>query len=306
LAERTGSADVAVVPEPSEPPDAADRPALWGLARRRSDGSARPGRRLVHSVSSLWLVAVLLGIWELYARATPSIFLPPLSKVLENFASMWLSGRPGQLFLSDLFWSQASRSLSRFGRGWVIAVVMGIVIGVALGRSRAAGHMYNPVVRFFSSIPNTALLPIAVQVFGVTDRMNIFLIFLGSVWVIMINTADGVAGVDPMWLRSARSLHLQPTTLYRRVIVPAAMPQIMAGLRVSLGIGLILMVISELYATTAGLGFQIVVAQTHFRYLDMWSAFVLIGLIGIILNLIFVVIERRVLRWQRRSGLAGL
>ncbi|MEV8511549.1 ABC transporter permease [Dactylosporangium sp. NPDC051484] len=249
---------------------------------------------------------MLLVGWEIYGRVNGSVFFPPLSKVLQQFATMWLSSDASQLYLSELFWDQVTTSLSRFARGWGLAVVAGIAVGVILGRSRVAARMYNPVVRFFTSIPNTVLLPIAVQIFGVTDGMNIFLIFLGSVWVIMINTADGVAGVDPMWLRSARSLRLAKATLYWRVVVPAAMPQVMAGLRVSLGIGLILMVISELYATTAGLGYQIVVAQSSFQYLSMWSAFVLIGLIGIILNAIFSVVERRLLRWQRRTGLAGL
>jgi ABC-type nitrate/sulfonate/bicarbonate transport system permease component len=262
----------------------------------------RPGRL----VADLWLLALVLAGWEIYARLHKSVFIPPLSKVLDRFAAMWFSSDASQLWMSDLFWEQVSRSLSRFARGWLLAVVIGVSVGVWLGRSRVAARMYNPIIRFFTSIPNTVLLPIAVQIFGAKDSMNIFLIFLGSVWVIMINTADGVAGVDAMWLRSARSLRLPRGTLYRRVIVPAAMPQIMAGLRVSLGIGLILMVISELYATTAGLGYQIVVAQSNFAYLDMWSAFVLIGIIGIVFNAIFSVIERRVLRWQRRAGLAAL
>lgn len=208
--------------------------------------------------------------------------------------------------MSDLFIEQAGRSLKRFAQGWSLAILIGISFGVLLGGSATLAKMYNPIVRFFASIPSTLLLPIAVQLFGIADSMNVFLICLGSMWVIMINTCDGVAGVDRMWIRSARSLQLGRLTLYRKVIIPAAMPQIMAGLRVSLGISLILMVIAELYATTVGLGHQIVIAQTSFRYLDMWSAFVVIGVIGVTLNAVFSIIERRVLRWQRRAGLSAL
>lgn len=258
------------------------------------------------ALSSGWLVALVLLIWEVYARLRPSVFFPPLSEVLANFGTLWLSSDPGKLFMSDLLLEQAGISLGRFAAGWSLSVLVGTAVGVLLGRSPIASSMYNPTVRFFIAVPSTMLLPIAVQLFGVTSQMNISLVFLGTVWIIMINTADGVAGVDPMWLRSARSLQLGRWTHYRRVIIPAAMPRIMTGLRVSLGTGLILMIISELYATTVGLGYQIVVAGNNFLYADMWSAFVLVGLIGILLNSIFTLIERRVLRWERRSGMADL
>ncbi len=250
-------------------------------------------------IGSLWLLIVLLVLWELVGQASDSLFFPPISEVADRFVEMWITSNPSDAFLSELFWSEAMTSLSRFAQGWAAAVVVGIVCGVLLGSSQVLNRMYSPSVRFFAAIPNTMLLPIAVQIFGVGDNMNVFLIFLGSVWVVMINTCDGVAGVDPMWISSARSLRMSTPARYRLVILPAASPQIFAGLRVSLGIALILMVISEMYATTAGLGHQIIVAQSGFRYLDMWSAFVLIGLIGIVLNLLFGLVEKRLLRWQQ-------
>lgn len=262
--------------------------------------------RVLRSMSTVWLLLLVFVVWEIYARLNPSIFFPPISKILDNYRTVWLSSDPTQLFHSDLFVEQAGKSLSRFARGWSLAIVIGISVGVLLGASHTLAKMYNPIVRFFASIPSTVLLPIAVQIFGIADNMNVFLICLGSVWVVIINTCDGVAGVDRMWIRSAHSLQLGRFTLYRKVIIPAAMPQIMAGLRVSLGISLILMVVAELYATTVGLGHQIVIAQTSFRYLDMWSAFVVIGVIGVALNAIFSIIERRVLRWQRRASLSAL
>ncbi len=274
-----------------------------------SVGQSRLGfkvHRMSRRLSTVWLLVLVFAVWEIYARLDPSIHFPPISRIFDNFRTVWLSSDPRQLFVSDLFVEQAGKSLSRFARGWALAIVIGVGFGVLLGASSTLARMYNPIVRFFASIPSTLLLPIAVQLFGIADNMNVFLICLGSVGVIMINTCDGVAGVDRMWIRSARSLQLGRLTLYRKVIIPAAMPQIMAGLRVSLGISLILMVIAELYATTVGLGHQIVIAQTSFRYLDMWSAFVVVGVIGVSLNALFSVIERRVLRWQRRAGLDAL
>lgn len=266
----------------------------------------RPVARVLKPIWSLWLLAALLVAWEVYARASQTIFFPPLSKVLVQFKTDWLSSDASHLFLSTGFWDTVPVSLGRLAVGWGLAVVIGISVGVMLGRSSVLAGMYNPVVRFFMSLPNAALLPIAFQIFGANSSMNIFLICLGTVWLVIVNTADGISGVDVQWLRSARSMQLSRWQLYTRVLLPAASPNIMAGLRTSVGIGLILMIISELYATTAGLGYNVVLYQQTFRYTQMWSAFLIIALLGIVLNFAMSSIENRMLRWQRRSGLADL
>ncbi|CAM3559439.1 ABC transporter permease [Occultella aeris] len=263
-------------------------------------------RRALSAVGSLWLLAALLVAWEIVARLSPSVFFPPFSVVLGQFGQDWFAARPQTLFASDRFLESVPVSLSRLARGWLLAAVLGVAIGVVLGRSRVARHLYSPVIRFWMSVPNAALLPIALQFFGITEAMNIFLITFGSMWLIAVNTADGVAGVDPSWLRAARSMRLPRPVLYLRVILPAAAPHILAGLRISLGFGLILMIVAELYATTAGLGHDVALYQQTFRYREMWSAFLLIALIGIALNAAVDLLERRLLRWQRRTGLASL
>lgn len=274
--------------------------------RRKSGGTITAIRLFLKSVGALWLLVALLVAWEVYAKTSPTVFFPPLSDVLVQFRKDWLSSDPSKLFLSSNFYDTVPVSLGRLAAGWALAAVLGIVIGMALGRSPIMAGMYNPIVRFFMSLPNAALLPIVFQIFGPNSSMNVFLIFFGTVWLVVINTADGVSGVDPQWIRSARSLQLGKVALYRRVLLPAAMPQIMAGLRVSIGIGLILMIISELYATTAGLGYNVMVYQQTFQYRQMWSAFLLIALLGIALNAIMTTVEKRVLRWQRRSSLGDL
>lgn len=267
------------------------------------------GARLLDAskaVGVVWLVCALFVLWEVFARATPTVFFPPISVVFEQFVTDWLSGDPGKLFLSEHFYDTVPVSVGRLLAGWGLAVVVGIVVGTLIGRNAILAGMYNPIIRFFMSLPNAALLPIVFTIFGANSSMNIFLIFLGTVWLIIVNTADGVGGVDKQWLRSARSMHVKGSVLYRNVILPAALPQIMAGLRVSIGIGLILMIISEMYATTAGLGYDVVLFQQTFRYRQMWSAFLVIAILGIVFNLAMNLAEKRMLRWQRRSGLGDL
>jgi ABC-type nitrate/sulfonate/bicarbonate transport system permease component len=285
---------------PSPPP--ADDPATPVRLPRRK----RPfGRRIVSGVSSLWLLVAIAILWQVVATLSPTLYFPPLSKIFVQFGNDWFAADPSSLFLSQHFFDAAVPSLRRLAQGWGLALVVGIPVGILLGRSAVAAAMYFPFIRFWLAEPKSAIIPVAVQIFGIADSMNVFLIFVGTVGLIIVNTADGVAGVDRMTLQTARSLRVSPLTLYRRVLVPAAMPGILTGVRVSIGVALILMVISELYATTAGVGYEILLNQQSFKFLQMWSAFLLIGVISVLLNVVLELIEKRVLRWQRREGLSG-
>lgn len=262
--------------------------------------------RIRRGLSYTWLIALLLVVWEFSARLSPSVFFPPLSEVLVQFSEDWLSADPSTAFLSDRFWTTVPVSVSRLARGWVLAAVIGVAIGFLLGRSRIARSMFSPVIRFWMAVPNAALLPIALQFFGVSEWMSISLIAFGTVWLIAINTADGVAAVNPYWLRASRSLRLPKHVLLGRVVLPAASPHILAGFRISINFALILMIVAELYATTVGLGRDVALHQQTFQYQQMWSAFLLIALLGILINIVFDLAERHLLRWQRRGDLANL
>jgi ABC-type nitrate/sulfonate/bicarbonate transport system permease component len=273
------------------------RPAVARSARRLRAG------RLAGGIASGWLLVAMLAGYQVFALWKDKNYLPTLTDTFRQFRTDWLTTDWRSWFLSDLFWKHGSPSLKRFAQGWILSVVIGIAAGVALGRSRTLAALFAPAIRFSMAIPKTVLLPLALVVFGVRDSMNVFLIMIGTVWVILINTMDGVSTIDPMWVRSARSLGLGRVALLRRVILPAASPQIFAGLRVSLGVGLILMVVSELYATTRGIGYRIALSQKTFEYLDMWSAIMLVAIIGILMNAVFGLIEARYLRWYRQTRL---
>jgi ABC-type nitrate/sulfonate/bicarbonate transport system permease component len=250
---------------------------------------------------SSWLLIVFLVVWEVWARRAESLFIPPMSEILSKFREVWLSGKPGQLFLSDQFWSDGKASLTRAGVGWTLSVVVGVVGGLVLGRWRAGELFFNPMIRFGLSTPTTILLPVAILIFGIENSMNIFLIAFGGLWVILINTIDGVQSIHSTTLLTARSLRMGKIRSFFKIFLPAASPQIVTGLRVSIGIALILMVVSELYAASEGIGFYIIYRQRTFRYTEMWSAILLLALIGVVANLLFAAAEKRVMRWHRES-----
>lgn len=268
-------------------PAAADRSALrfLGAASRR-----------------IWILIAFAIVWELWFRANESLFVFPMSEILGQAADDWLANEPQQLFLSDLFYTHAIPSLARTFTGWGIAIVVGITAGLVLGVWRRVAEFFDPIIRFLMSVPSTALLPVAIVLFGITDGMNVFLVTFGTLWTILVNTIDGVRTVDRTMLSTARSLRMGRRKMFTHVLLPAASPQIFAGLRVSLGIALILMIVSELWAATEGIGFYIVFNQRQLNFDLMWSGIVLVGALGLVVNGVFSAVESRILHWNRAAG----
>lgn len=247
-------------------------------------------------------IIVVLALWEIGARQLQSLFVPPVSVIAVTFVDRWLSADPGSLFLSELFWTHGALSIRRASAGWLIGGALGIAAGLLMGASRPVQDFFAPVTRFGLAMPPTAMLPIAVIVFGLTSTMTVFLVAFGTVWPVLFNTIDGVNAIDDTVRRTAQSLHLNRRTTLTRVILPAASPPIVAGLRVAVGIALILVVIAELFASRAGIGYYIVFNQRTFQYDDMWSALALLAVVGVLANGLFALAEARVLRWQGMVG----
>lgn len=242
---------------------------------------------------------VLVAVWEVWFRTHESLFVPPMSDIFERFRDDWLSGPWTKLFLSERFFDDVGPSVGRALGGWALAGVLGIAIGVLMGRWRDGAAFLTPLIRFGMALPSVALLPVFMVLFGLGDDMKRYLIAFGAIWPILLNTLDGVRSIDPTVLRTSRVLRLSRRTFVAKVLLPASAPQIFAGLRISLGISLILMVVSEMFASSDGIGFGIITAQRTFRTLDMWSGILLLGLLGVALNRVLLYVERHVLRWHR-------
>lgn len=243
-------------------------------------------------------LVVALLLWQVLATVFPNPFFPPFLSILARFQEVWLSGPASQLFLSDAFYTNAVPTIGRLASGWVIGAILGVAIGSLIAYLPRVGAALEPLVRFGMSLPTPALLPLAIAFFGLDAGGKIFFIALGAIWPVIVGTAAGLRGADPVAVSSARSLNLPPATLFFRVRIPLASPQIMAGLRVSVNAAVLLIIVAELYATTTGIGFMIVSAQRNFDVLGTWSGVFLLALLGIVCNGLFVLVERRVMRWQ--------
>ena len=266
----------------------------------------RIDRRSPRAFSAIQSFAVRYGlgialviVWEYAARKAGSIFFPAPSEILHRAATLWLSGPPLRLFLSDSVFQDVIPSLLRLMGGWALAVLIGVPLGILIGRSRNLWDLVNPALQFLRAIPGPALIPIFIILLGTESTMRVTLIAFGSVWPILLNTIEGTHTVDPVQLDTVQAFRIPRHARLWRIVLPAALPKIFAGMRVSLALAVILMVVSELVASTSGIGYRIQNAQIMFLLTDMWCGIVLLALIGYALNWLFLKFEKRVLGWHR-------
>jgi len=239
----------------------------------------------------------LLGLWAAWSASSDTFYFPPLTDIFEKFQETWLFDRVG---------SDVVPSLERLAFGYVIAVVVAVAVGIPLGMNPTLRAATSPIVEFLRAIPPPALLPFAIVVLGVGNSGKIFLIAFVCLWPVLLNTIDGVTGIDPTLNETARVYGVKGRDRLWRIILRAASPQIFAGMRTSLSLALILMVISEMVASTNGIGFFVLQSQRSFAIPEMWSGILLLGLLGYLLNVAFVLIERRVLAWHRGARASAL
>ena len=254
-------------------------------------------RRRLYLVIEILAPLVLLAIWWAFSAGSTDPYFPALSKIVERFREIWLFSR---------FQSDALPSLIRMFAGYGIAAAIGIPLGVVLGLAPRLHEAVSPVLEFFRAIPPPALIPFGIVVLGVGDAMKIFIIVAVCLFPILLNAVDGVRSVNPGLVEAARAYQVGRRDRLVHVVLPAAMPQIFAGLRTGLSLALILMVISEMVASTSGIGYFVLQSQRTFAIAEMWAGILLLGILGYLLNLVFALVERRVLRWHRASRGAAL
>jgi ABC-type nitrate/sulfonate/bicarbonate transport system permease component len=251
-----------------------------------------------HRIAQLVTLVVLVGAWELATRLAVNPFFPPPSKIVKNMRELWLSGPASQLLLTENVREDIVPSLSRLLGGWAIAALLGVTAGIALGRSQKLVDYLGPLLHFLRAVPPPALLPVFIVILGLSSTMQLGVIVFGVIWPILLNTIDGARSVQPTQIETARVFRVSRQRWLLGVVLPAASPKIFAGLRISLSLALILMVISELVGTTDGLGRALEDAKAEFSIPDMWAVVVLLGILGYVLNAALLAVENLVLHWH--------
>jgi ABC-type nitrate/sulfonate/bicarbonate transport system permease component len=242
-------------------------------------------------LNGLSFLFALLAVWELGAQAewVNPLIVPPPSKILTIFFNLIFSGQiPIQILVS----------MKRAAAGYFLAAALFIPLGIFMGLSPMVHRLFEVVVEMLRPVPPPVVIPVALLFFGLGDEMKIFVIFFSCAWPILLNTLDGVRNLDWVLLNTARTFGLPRRKIIWQVILPACSPQIMTGLRVSLPIMLILVVISEMVGSTDGIGYFVLDSQRRFRVAQMYAGMFALAILGYTLNQLFNLIQRLLLPWH--------
>lgn len=257
------------------------------------------GRALRRSrLSGVCLVVLLLLLWEASARwgLVQSDNWPPFSAVLASFATGLAGGE-----LIEAMWS----SLWRMARGYAIGCAIGVAAGVALAMVRPLRLTLQPTIELIRPIPAPAIIPPLMFLLGADDGLKIFIVAFASFFPVLINTMSGVVSVDRVHHQVAHTFGYRGLAKVWRVVLPASLPSILAGMRISLAFALIVTVVAELVAGTQGIGHYVMSMQFAARAADMYAAIVLLTAVGYLLNRIFLLVEARIIHWSRLRETQG-
>jgi ABC-type nitrate/sulfonate/bicarbonate transport system permease component len=249
------------------------------------------GKDLALHTGSLAIVGAILALWWLAAAGglVSRAFVP-------NPFDAWVALRDG--FGRGELAAQTLGTLARMLQGWLLAGLIGVALGAAIGLSRRAREYLQPTLEFLRPLPASAIIPVAIALFGLSPRMALTVVAFGSLWPTLLGTIHGFAAVEPRLKEVARCLHMSGPAFAWKIGLPNAMPDILAGMRLSMTVALILAVVCEMLASQAGLGTAILLAARSFRSADLFAGIALLGLIGLASNLVLRAVEWRALRWQ--------
>jgi NitT/TauT family transport system permease protein len=245
--------------------------------------------RIRDSVPALALIAALVATWWLTVATTRSVIFPSPWGVITGTLELL---RDGSL------WRHIGASLMRVGSGFGLAVCVAVPLGLWMGWVRGAYQTLNPIFQILRPISPIAWIPIAILWFGVGDASPIYLIFISSVFPMVVQTTVGVHTIEKRYLRAAENFGVSRRTLFMQVVIPAVLPQVVVGMRIGLGVAWLVVVAAEMIALRSGLGYMIMDSRNAGNRYDLVIAgMIIIGIIGLSLDGIMRMLER--IKWVR-------
>ena len=260
------------------------------------------GRKLVKGLA-LPVLAIILWQWAGENGAVAGGDLPTPDRVWEAWLK-WGFGNPtfGLNPYVGTWRESVVFSAGRVLHGFVIAIMVGVPLGMLIGWSRLVSSLVDPTIQWLRPVPITAWLPISIAVFGIRDFGAVFLIMIGAFYPIVINTTQGARDVERNWIRAALMMGASEGAILRRVVFPAALPSIFTGLRIGLGIAWTAVIVSEMVAVKSGLGYVLWDAYYVGRMDIVIADMVSIGLMGFLSDQLIVAVEIWALRWRRMQS----
>lgn len=250
-------------------------------------------RRLFDPIklAALGFALLLLAAWQLLADAyliSPIFFPSPLRafRVLQ------------QRVADGSLWLPLAATSLRMTVGWLLASVIGTALGAAIGSSRLARNLLNPTLEFIRPLPASAIIPVAILFLGLSNKMSVAVIAFGAIWPVLLASVHGFSSVPLELTNVSDVLGFRRWDFLRKIAFPSALPDIVAGLRVSLAIALILTVVTEMQSSLPGLGWDIFSAQRFYRSADLYAGLIMLALLGFAANHLILLLEWRVLRWR--------
>lgn len=266
-------------------------PARNGTVPSGATGTLASRSRLLSGSLGLLPIITLVITWQVWAMLggqEQSMFLPTPAEVVARLRELTVSG---------VIFVDAASSVRRVLTGVALAAAVGVPVGMLMGISPLWRRVLSPSLEIVRPIPIAAWVPLVIIVFGIGEAPALALIFLGALHPILLNTVTGIAQTPPIHLRAAAMLGANRMTTVRRVLLPAALPNILTGLRLSLGIGWWVVILAELLAVRSGLGYRLVLAQQLIQTDTIVVVMIFIGAIGWAMNEFAVRLERRLVKW---------
>ncbi len=247
--------------------------------------------KLKNIIPPLLLVSTVIALWWWVVVRTDSLIFPTPLQVVTGTLELAADGT---------LWEHIGASLFRVGVGFLIAVLVAVPVGLWMGRVQGAYRTLNPIFQIMRPISPIAWIPLAILWFGMDEVSPIFLIFIAAVFPMILQTASGVHTIERRYLHAAENFGVSRWTLFRRVIVPAGLPEIVVGMRISLGVAWLVVVAAEMVALRSGLGYLIIDSRNAGNRYDLViAAMIIIGIIGLCLDGLMRLLEKlRSVRWR--------
>ncbi len=249
-------------------------------------------RTLSSSLGSIFVLGLVIACWTMASESqwVSKVFLP-------TPAATWSSLVEG--LREGALWEQSLATLRRMVEGWLAACAVGVLLGALVGTSATARAWLQPLLEFVRPLPASAVMPLAISIFGLGPNMVLFVVAFGAMWPVLLSTLHGFAQVEYRLREVSSALQMPRAAFVWKIALPSAMPDILAGMRLSMTVSLIVAVVGEMIASQTGLGQAILLAARSFRASDLFAGIVLLGAIGFAANALLAGAEKRLLRWQR-------